>query len=538
MSTPRVVLVSGFGPTHKNDRYVRGTLFDPKAASAVERGYFAGRGNFSLRELGFEYRGVRYPLMRPRRWTVPHLTTFTLESILERSGTDYAVIDTAEVWNGTAVAPAGKVDVVLLSTTFIWDRATLGKALAWIGEHLPRVPVILGGQYSNLKWPWIMRQHPEVTAVVRGDAELALPALLAALNRGGRVTDIPNLVYRNADDAVRANPVEYIDLDAEPAPSFPGRFPSVPYESMRGCPFTCKFCSFPAASPKWRYRSAGKVRDDWVGYAERNGATFVKAMDSTFTVPPARLRQLLGILPEVGLAWEAYSRANSIRDEAIVAALAQAHCRTLSIGFESMSEDSLRHMNKKVTAVANRRAFELLRGSPVGYRCSFMVGYPGERPEDYLLTHEFLTNEFAGHFTLSVFGVSDETMPLWEDRERFEIEVLDPDNPDFSWRHVGMDVETAYALNHRTLDEVRRRNDAAVLIIWQDAYQRWLMPQLSRDGNFAVEKTVERIAMLPRDHPDPRDGLPVLDTLLDKLAAVGCRRGDPRTYSAEPLITD
>ncbi len=538
MRTYRVALVSGFGPTHKNDRYVRGTLFDPKAAPTVERGYFAGRGNFSLRELGFEYRGVRYPLMRPRRWTVPHLTTFTLESILDRSGTDVVVIDTADVWNGTAVAPAGTVDVVLLSTTFIWDRATLSKALAWIGEHLPGIPVVLGGQYSNLKWPWIMREHSEVTAVVRGDAELALPMLLAALRRGGLVVDIPNLVHRDGDGAVRANRVEYIDLDAEPAPSFRGRFPSVPYESMRGCPFTCKFCSFPAASPKWRYRSAGKIRDDWVGYAERNGATFVKAMDSTFTVPPTRLRQLLRILPEVGLGWEAYSRANSIRDEATVAALARAHCRTLSIGFESMSEDSLRHMNKKVTAVANRRAFELLRGSPVGYRCSFMVGYPGERPEDYLLTHEFLTEEFAGHFTLSVFGVSDETMPLWEDRERFGIEVLDPANPDFSWRHVGMDVETAYALNHRTLDEVRRRNDAAVLIIWQDAYQRWLMPQLSREGNFAVEKTVERIAMLPRDLPDPRDGLPVLDTLLDTLAAVGCRRGDPRTYSAESLITD
>lgn len=533
-----VLLIAGFGPTHKNDRYVRGTLFDPASAADVERSYFAGRGGFSLRELGFSYQGRQYPLMRPRKWTVPHLTTFTLEAILGNALIDYTIVDTADIWSGTAVAPQGDFDMVLLSTTFIWDRLTLGRAMDWITRNLPGCPVVLGGQYSNLKWSAIMRDHPEVSVVVRGDAEIALPLLVAALRTGKPLADIPNLVHRDPDGRLATTPTGYIDLDEHPSPSFPGHYPSVPYESMRGCPFTCKFCSFPMASPKWRYKSARKISGDWAGYAERNGATFVKAMDSTFTVPPTRLRELFGLLAPLGVDWEAYSRANTIRDERTVEQLAAAHCRTLSIGFESMSEASLRNMDKKVTAAANRRAFQLLNGSPVGYRCSFMVGYPGETPEEYARTHDFLTREFAGHFTLSVFGISDETMPLWEDRERFAIEVADPLNPDFSWSHIGMDVETAFTLNHRTLDTVRRDNDNAVLIIWQDTYQRWLMPQLSRADNMRVEKTVERIAMLPRDHPDPKDGLPVLDRLLDGLAAVGCRRGDPTTYRTDPLITD
>ncbi|WP_144122620.1 B12-binding domain-containing radical SAM protein [Catellatospora sichuanensis] len=536
--TARVLLVSGLGPTHKNDRYVRGTLFSPADAPGVERAYFAERGGFSLSELGFTHGGARYPLMRPRRWTVPHLTTFTLQSILARAGVDHAVLDTAAVWNGTAQVPPGDFGAVLLSTTFIWDRVSLAKALGWLTEYLPGCPVVLGGQYSNLKWAQIMQEHPEVDVIVRGDAENVLAPLLSGLRQGRVPEDLPNLVHRDASGRLRQTPVTYADFDALPAPAFEGDYPSVPYESMRGCPFACKFCSFPAASPEWRYRSAERIRDDWLRYAERNGATFVKAMDSTFTVPPARLRRLFELLPSAGVAWEAYSRANTIRDERTVARLAASHCRTLSIGFESMSESSLRNMNKKVTAAANRKAFQLLNGSPIGYRCSFMVGYPGETPEDYRLTHDFLTTEFSGHFTLSVFGVSDETMPLWQDRERFAIEVSDPANPDFSWRHVGMDVDTAYTLNHRTLDEVRRRNDDAVLIIWQDAYQRWLMPALSRADNLRVEKTVERIAMLPRDHPDPAEGLPVLDRLLDRLARWGCHRGDPATYTADPLITD
>lgn len=538
MTTTRVLLISGFGPTHKNDRYVRGTLFDPSSAARVEREYFADRGAFSLRELGFSYQGSRYPLMRPRKWLVPHLTTFTLEAILQGAQVDYALVDTAAIWDGSAAVPPGDFDLVLLSTTFIWDRTALRKALGWITGNLPGCPIMLGGQYSNLKWAAIMREHPAVTLVLRGDAEVALPRVLTAVRTRTSFAQIPNVVHRDENGAPMPAVIDYIDLDEFPSPSFTGAYPSVPYESMRGCPFSCKFCSFPAASPKWRYKSATKIRDDWTAYAEANGADFIKAMDSTFTVPYTRLRDLLATLPPVGVAWEAYSRANTIRDERIVEQLALAHCRTLSIGFESMSESNLLNMNKKVTAAANRRALQLLRGSDVGYRCSFMVGYPGETPWDYAETHQFLVDEFSGHFMLSVFGVSDETMPLWEDRERFAIEVADPENPDFSWRHIGMDVDTAVQLNHRTLDDVRKHNDNAVLIIWQDAYQRWLMPQLSRVDNLRVEKTVERIAMLPRDHPDPREGLPVLDTLLDQLARFGCHRGDPRTYRTDPLITD
>lgn len=536
----RAILLSGFGPTHKNDRYVAGTLFDWHRADKVSRTYFAGRDGFAMRELSFEHQGRRYPLMRPREYTVPHLTTVTLEAILCAADIDCAVVDTSAIWRGEATAPDGDADVVLLSTTFIWDQRTLRRAISWATEHLPGLPLVLGGQYSNLKYQQIMHSHPAVTAIVRDDGELTLPAVVRALAMGGSFGELSNVVYRDPADptVIRKNPIEFVDLETYPSPAFSGAYPSVPYESMRGCPFTCKFCSYPLATQRWRIKSAEKIRRDWLTYAERNGTTFVKAMDSTFTVPPARLRKLFGLLPGCGLEWEAYSRANVITDERFVADLAASGCRTLSIGFESMNEQNLLNMDKKVRAADNRRAIQLLRGGPVGYRCSFMVGYPGESAAQYQTTHDYLVQDFAGHFKLSVFGMSDETMPLWADQERFAIQVVDAEDPDYAWRHIGMDSATAFELNHRTLDAVRQHNEDAVLIIWQDYYQRWLVPQLSRRENLRVEKTLERIAMLPRDHPDPAAGMVALDALLGVCAGWGITRTDPTTHCGDPLVTD
>ena len=535
-----VLLVSGLGPTIKNADYLNGSMLDREHGPQIAHGYLAATGlsGLQLTDLGFQYRGQRYPLLRRRRGTVPHLTTFTLAAILQSAGMPFDHVPTSLIWDGLPLDSHVDHDVVLLSTSFIWNHQMLEEAIHWILDHRPEAFLVVGGQFSNLKFDAVMRTYPEVDAVMRGDAEEALPRLLSLLGAGDHdLSSVPNLVWRDRASAQdhTVNRFEYVDLELHPTPTLAGCHPVVPYESMRGCPFRCKFCSFPFASPEWRYKSANKIALDWARYRRENGTQFVSAMDSTFTVPPARLRQLLDLLPAVGVEWGGYSRANSIKDAELVDGLADAHCRFLSLGFESMSDHTLLQMNKKVTRAQNLHAFSLLRNSRVGYRCSFMAGYPGETPEDYALTHDFLVNQYEGHFLLSVFSISDETMPLWEDRERLRIEVHDPDDPDYSWSHIGMDVQTARQLNHSTLDCVRRSNPNAVLMLWQADYQHWLLPHLSRAANLAVEKTVERIAMAPRDVPQHSRREDYVRRQLDVLNQYGISTGTRAEYTEEAL---
>ncbi|MFI7080182.1 B12-binding domain-containing radical SAM protein [Micromonospora sp. NPDC049903] len=531
------LLLSGLGPAFMNEGVLRGTLFDPDSVDRLRTDYYP---DLTLADLGFERDGRRHPLLRPARGRgssslridgldgitaapVPHLTTATLESILDAAATDYEAFDLSGVWQGDRepVTPSSQVHVVLLSTTFIWDHRSMSRAIRWAADRYPGVPIVLGGQYSNLKYLKIMAAHPEVTCVVRGDAEEALPLLLRAVAGGGDWRDVPNLVVRTDDGRIAHTDFRYVDIEVHPSPTMRGRRPIVPYESMRGCPFSCKFCSFPAASPKWRYKSAKKIATDWAGYAEVNGARHIRASDSTFTVPPTRLRELFDLLPEVGIGWEAFARANAIRDAETVDRLLTAHCRWLSIGFESMSDRTLTLMKKQVTAAANRRAFQLLSRSDLGYRCSFILGYPGETPEDFGETATFLRDEYAGHFTLSIFSLQDETMPVWEDAEQLGIEVDDPEAPDYSWRHHGMDIHQARQLWRQTLEEVRWGSDTAVHLLWQKDYETPLIPWRDARTNFRLEKLVERLAMLPTAEPDPRRARPRIARILDELAREG-----------------
>ncbi|ADO68346.1 B12-binding domain-containing radical SAM protein [Stigmatella aurantiaca] len=506
----KLLLLSGLGPVWPaassfwDSDTLSNTFFDLKAKVAP---YHPGLDR-RLTAQNFHYRvgNESRPVFRPRLQGEPHLTSETLCSILDGCGRDYEMFRLEDVWYEKCEPQTTNPDVIALSTTFICNRKAFNAAIEWIRARFPNAKVVVGGQYSNLKYMRLMREFPGIDFIVRGDAEIAFPMLLDALEGKADLGKVPNLVIggpgSGEERQVTLTEFGYINVDQHPSPRFRGHRPIIPYESMRGCPFTCKFCSFPFASPEWRYKSADKICHDWASYAEANGASLIRAMDSTFTVPPKRLRELFEKLPSLGIRWEAYTRANVINTPDVVSGLEASHCTTLSIGFESMSNNSLKYMNKKVTAEQNRRANELLADSAVDFRGSFIIGYPGENVEDYEMTQRFLVNEYARHFMLSVFSLTDETMPVWNDAELYKLEVFDKNDPDSDWRHIGMDTSTARALHRRTLREVRWKNDRAVAVMWQLAYQLPILPALGLRENYRAEKLFERLAFAPVDFAD------------------------------------
>ncbi|WP_394821154.1 B12-binding domain-containing radical SAM protein [Pendulispora albinea] len=502
----KIILLSGLGPiwpaaSFWDSDILGGTFFDRKQTTAAVHdglGRVVTTSDFRYREGSSDQ-----PLLRPRFQSEPHLTSQTLASILDGAGREHELFRLEDVWSEAREPETTAPDVVALSTTFICNWRAMNMAVAWVERRFPMAKLVVGGQYSNLKYMRLMRDLPRIDYIVRGDGELAFPMLLDALEGKAALGQVPNLVMSEPGRLMRpihVNEFAYIDVEKHPSPRFSGSRTIVPYESMRGCPFTCKFCSFPAASPKWRYKSADKICSDWAAYARENGASLIKSLDSTFTIPPARFRELLEKLPAVGVAWDAYTRANVIKDREVVSALGEAHCASLSIGFESMSDASLDRMHKQVSAAQNRRANALLaEGDTVDYRGSFMIGYPGETPEEYEETHRFLVDEFARHFMLNPFNLIDETMPVWNDAARFGLVVENIDDPDSAWKHHGMDIATARDLHRRTLREVRWKNDRAVAVLWQMPFQSTLNPHVGLLENYRIQKSLERLAFAPKD---------------------------------------
>jgi anaerobic magnesium-protoporphyrin IX monomethyl ester cyclase len=130
-------------------------------------------------------------------------------------------------------------------------------------------------------------------------------------------------------------------------------------------------------------------------------------------------------------------------------------------------------------------------------------------------------SEYSGQFALYVFMMNDETMPVWQEADRFGLEVFDLDGEAEDWAHNGMDSRTAARLQLEALREVRWRNDHAIARVWQHGFESPLLPDRSPAQNAVVEKLVDRLGMLSADVRDPAEATRRRDRLLSDLAGHG-----------------
>lgn len=174
-----------------------------------------------------------------------------------------------------------------------------------VKKHHPNTPVVMGGFSASYYHDELMRGHPEVDYVIRGDStEEPFEMLMEALDKGRSPEDIPNITWRKGSD-VRENPLTHVpeDLDdilidyglvVRKVLKYRDLAGHLPYKSwktnpmsiavsVRGCTHNCVNCAGSCESFKGNfgrarpaYRSPRLLAED-IARAEDyvKGATFV-----------------------------------------------------------------------------------------------------------------------------------------------------------------------------------------------------------------------------------------------------------------------
>lgn len=261
----------------------------------------------------------------------------------------------------------------------------------------PAKVIILGGHHATLyDQEWLGRG---AHFVVRGEGEVTIVELLAALEAGGPLDEVAGISWRGPDGRFHRNPdrEQVADLDQLPLPDWtildPGRYhlplPIKGYattvETSRGCGHGCQFC---AASKMWRnrqrFKSAERVLEE-LRVLQRLGYRRLWFADDNFLADPERDNAIFeGILREgISLQFMAFMRADSVaRNPDLVATAARAGLRNALVGFESPVQRILTRINKAASSDEQPRAAALLRRHGVFIGGFFMVGYLDETPEE------------------------------------------------------------------------------------------------------------------------------------------------------------
>ena len=307
---------------------------------------------------------------------------------------------------------------------------------------------------------------------------------------------VPGLTWRAGGELHRSpEGVTLVNLDELALPDFSklsdlggGR---VLYESVRGCPYRCEFCDYPflMGNTKFRFKSAQRIFEDWQMMHETMGVTDILCLDSLFTVPPRRLLEVCDLMVASGLnkvlRWGCYARANDLAKNDFAERMREAGCQYVYVGFESGSDQVLKFMNKKASVEHNARAVANARRAGILTFGLFISGFPGETPEMFAETRQFLRESPPSLVSIHPWfpDVSEDSrVPIMRpDRiERFDIRVEKPSSRKVTmwqhctfrepltvpwgmyWEHCGMDLQTAVDNVSLVVEDVYRHEIAAV----------------------------------------------------------------------------
>lgn len=453
---------------------------------------------FDLDEPYYPFKGSPIYQHRASQDKVTGLAELILQKEAADLGIDSDIVTLEEIlnsrWQLTDLKLYDDYNLVAFSTTYVPSTYLLAvlKAL--------RVPasakMFVGGPGAS-KVNHRALENARFDYLLRTEAEGRFRLLLQhAQGQDIDLQTVPGLTWRADGDLCRTpESTTHLNLDELPLPDFSkmsdmggGR---VLYESVRGCPYRCEFCDYPflMGNKKFRYKSAQRIFEDWQMMHETMGVTDILCLDSLFTVPPRRLLEVCDLMVESGLnkklRWGCYARANDLAKLEFAERMREGGCEYVYVGLESGSDEVLKLMNKKCSVEHNARAVANARRVGIVTFGLFISGFPGETPEMFAETRQFLRDSPPTLISMHPWfpDVSEDTrVPIMmPDRiERFEIDVEKPSSRKVTmwrhctfrepvtvpwgmyWKHCGMDLQAAVDNVSLVIEDIYTDKIAAV----------------------------------------------------------------------------
>lgn len=247
------------------------------------------------------------------------------------------------------------------------------------------VPVVMGGMHPTLV-PDEVAGHCD--AVVTGDAEAVWPDVVADAAAGRLRPRYEGVLPARPQDGV---------LTRRDLFRGKGYLPIALLQYSRGCPYRCSYCATSVFFHRsHRHRDVGEVVEEIRAQRRR----YLFFVDDNIVADADAAKELFAALIPLRVRWVSQASIDMLRDRELMQLMVHSGCQGHVIGFESISDASLRGMRKAVNrAAAHDRyagAIEQLRGYGLQTWAAFTLGHDTDTIESIRATCDFaIRNKFT-----------------------------------------------------------------------------------------------------------------------------------------------
>lgn len=255
--------------------------------------------------------------------------------------------------------------------------------------------------------------------IVIGEGEETTLELIVALKTQKNVfSEINGLAYLNNNELV-TTPERALIKDVNTLP-FPNRakinfkpylegwksrhgYSMMSVSTMRGCPYTCKWCSRAVYGGTYRRRSPSLVAEEMKFLKARYHPDMIWFVDDVFTIHHKWLNEFAAEVKKQDaiIPYEIISRADRLNED-VIKTLKESGCFRVWVGAESGSQKIIDAMDRRVDVMKTREMIQLAKTHGIEAGTFIMLGYPGETKKDIMETIEHLVQSNPSQYTITV----------------------------------------------------------------------------------------------------------------------------------------
>ena len=277
-----------------------------------------------------------------------------------------------------------EADLIGIST-FTTANAARGYELAQ-RYRAQGIPIVIGGAHASAMPEEALRF---ADSVVVGEGETVWPTILSDVTRGALqrryASSLPDLT-----GLPTRRPWHLLETRRYPAP--------LVVQTTRGCPVGCEFCSVPAFSGrKMRHKSLDQVFADIADVDNVPASLYTRLartlffLDDSFATDVLYYKALMQAIVDRGLKlrWVTQATTAIAQKPDLLRLAERSGCVGVLIGFESLSQESLREADKSYRSAACAEIIDKLHDHGIGVEGTFIFGFDHDDESVFERTVEF-----------------------------------------------------------------------------------------------------------------------------------------------------
>jgi hypothetical protein len=248
---------------------------------------------------------------------------------------------------------------VLCFSCYVWNMGLIRRLVADL-RHDPAVErIILGGHQITHQIARYVEPADGKTAVINGQGEIPFRALMQRLSDAGDLSGLKGVSFYQDGELWNGGEAEMIaNLDDIPSPFLGGLFdrmahPITVFETNRGCPYKCSFCTWGGDTLKVTKFSLDRIKDELLWIAKKP-VMFLSLADANWGMLPRDVEisaYIAQLRKEKGFPLLVYYAAAKNKPRGSVECIEKFHeggvITSQALGIQSMNPHTLELIDRK-----------------------------------------------------------------------------------------------------------------------------------------------------------------------------------------------